>query len=244
MSVFFVSMKESERKARVELILYFIILCEVIYVLVKSMVNIGDIISNIVLGVTAVIVWEYTKEAQKSNEIQERPILNLNAKKNKDDRYSILKLKNVGRGPAYNVIISSLEIKGFVYSFSFNEPNFILGAEQSREIYVNVTTPDGGVEFYDNTSSLTFELFINRLFPRDMNPSLREIYCRTTTVFLINYEGVNNKSYYSIFRIYPKVWSMLGEHNLAIEYIESGNGVRTIPQTKGICSKKEVLLKG
>lgn len=179
--------------------------------------SLGDIANIVILSVTAWIVYLYTKAAQRSNDIQERPILNLYAKQNKNDKqYSILKLENVGEGPAYNIVISSLEVNNVVYSFSFNEPNFILGAEQKREINVNVTKPDGGAELYENANSHTFELFIDRLFPRDIDSSKREIHSQTAAIFLVNYEGVNKKSYYSIFRIYPKIWPMLRVYELAI----------------------------
>lgn len=212
--------------------------------MITYQLSLGDIANVVILAITAWIVYLYTKAAQRSNDIQERPILNLYAKQNKkDERYNTLKLENVGKGPAYNIVISPLEVNNFIYSFSFNEPNFILGVEQKREINVSVTKPDGGAELYENANSHTFELFIDRLFPRDIDPSQREIHSRKAAIFLVNYEGVNKKSYYSIFRIYPKIWPMLKVYELAIEYVESGDGVCDISQAREICKKKKVLLK-
>ncbi len=191
---------------------------------IEHELTLGDVGNIVILAITAWMVWIYTVEAQESNEIQEKPILNLYLKKNSDDRFSILKIQNVGKGPAYNIVIRSIKVDGFTYSFSFREPNFILGPDQPREVGFEVKTPNGGAELYENTNSHTFELFIDRLFPRSTDPSRYDLKKRGAAIFVISFEGLNSKKYHTVFRLYPKAWPLLNVYDLALEYISSGTG--------------------
>lgn len=210
---------------------------------IQHSLALGDIGNIVVLTITAWMVWIYTVEAQKSNEIQEKPILNLYLKENKhDNRFSILKIKNVGKGPAYNIVVSPIKVNGFSYLFSFNEPNFILGFDQGRELSINVLTPNNGVEVYESTNSHTFELFTDRLFLGDINSTGYDSTKMETTIFLINFEGLDSKKYYSIFRLYPKFWPLSRVYDLVLEYVKDGSGVCNMETAKKIAQKKSLAL--
>lgn len=178
--------------------------------------------------------WKSNKIAQKNNEIQEKPILNFYL------RGYEMRLRNVGNGPAYNIVISNIDAKNFTYSMDFNQPNFILEPHKDEKtLTFNVRTPSGGSEIFGSEPQY-FELFIDRLFPRDTDPKQYDSLKRSTAVFLINYQGLNSKSYYSIFRLYPKFWPLLNAYKLIIEYIESGNGECKLKKAKEICEKKNI----
>ena len=97
-------------------------------------ITIGEIITGLILLGTAVIVWLYTKAAQKSNEIQERPILNLYLRESNRGQNveRILRLRNVGKGPAYNIKFFGIKADGYTYYPHFNEPNPILESSLSK----------------------------------------------------------------------------------------------------------------
>lgn len=208
--------------------------------------TIGDVGNILVLIITAWMVWIYTEEAQKSNEIQERPILNLYLREEVEGRVKekILRLRNVGKGPAYNVRISSIKAKDHWYIPKFNQANFILEASKDeRSVDFDVLKPNGGFELYENYSHY-FELFVDRLFPRDIHDmKQKEVLKRSAAVFLINYEGVNKRAYYSIFRLYPKSWPLINVYDLLVEYVESGSGKMTIYDATRTCKNVKTLLK-
>lgn len=190
--------------------------------------------------------WESNEIAEESNEIQEKPILNLYLRDVKDGPVArkLLKLRNVGRGSAYNVGISEFETAHVTYSPYFNQPNFILEAGgDEKPIAFNVEKHDGGYELFEDYAR-DLELFVDRIFPRDTNPEHRDSLSRTAAIFLITYEGVNKKSYFSIFRIYPKIWPSISVYEVVIEYVESGDGKCDVAKAKQICAEKELLWKG
>lgn len=204
---------------------------------------------DIVLLVTLIVVLWYSKEtqvlreeqrksnkiSQKSNEIQERPILNFYL------RGYEMRLRNAGNGSAYNITISEINAKDFTYRANFDQPNFILEPHKDEKTFVfDVETPSGGAEIFGSEPRY-FELFIDRLFPRDADPNQYDMIKSTMAIFLINYQGLNNNFYYSIFRIYPKSWVLLNNYKLVVEYIESGDGKCDENKAKEMCNKKAVI---
>jgi len=208
-------------------------------------ITIGEIITGLILLGTAVIVWFYTKAAQRSNEIEEKPILNLYLREsNKGQNVErILRLRNVGKGPAYNIKFFGIEADGYTYYPHFNEPNPILengGDEKTVDLWV--ATPKGGVEVYD--SVLGFERFLMRLFKReDIQRGKYDELARSACVFLITYEGVNGNKYYSIFRIYSKIVPLLRVYDLVVEFISSGQGECNMPRAKELCNERPIMKK-
>lgn len=204
--------------------------------------SLGELISGSIFLITAVIVWFYTRAAQRSNEIQEKPILNLYLREAKEGAnvQRVLKLRNVGNGPAYNIRISDIEAGGYKYAFGFDEPNFILEREKDeRKIDFHVTTPDGGMEIFED--KLGFENFITRLFPKNTSPDDYGEHKRAAAIFSINYSGINKKSYHSIFRLYPTTWPLFSVYKLVVEFVDSGDGKCDLEKARTICESREIL---
>jgi len=203
-----------------------------------------EIINIIILSVTAWIVWRYTKAAQESNEIQERPILNLYLRESKvgSNTLCILRLRNVGNGPAYNIKFSGIEADGYIYYPYFDEPNPILennGDEKTVKLWV--ATPNNGVEAYGPTG---FERFLMRLFKTDaVQRGKYDELARSACVFLITYKGVNGKKYYSIFRVYSKIAPLLRVYDLVVEFILNGQGECNLITAKSLCGEHPIMKK-
>lgn len=205
-------------------------------------ITLGESINVAILAITAFIVILYTRAAQKSNEIREKPILNLYLREAKTGANieRTLRLRNVGRGPAYNISFASIEAGGYVYSPRLKEPNIILerdGDEKSVDFWVE--TPTGGVEAYDK--NIGFQFFLSRLFPSQAPKEEHEQRKRTSAMFLINYEGVNDKKYHSIFRLYSKIWPLLNVYDLVVEFILSGDGECNMNKAQQICSERKSI---
>ena len=216
----------------------------IINMIVKE-ITIGEIITTIILAGTALIVWFYTRAMQKSNEIQERPVLNLylrEAKEGSDTRYT-LRLRNVGNGPAYNIKFFGIKADDYTYHPYFDEANPILernGDEKTIKLWV--ATPREGVEVYDLGTG--FKLFLMRLFKTDnIRQGKYDKLARLACVFLIQYEGVNGNKYYSIFRIYSKIVPLLPVYDLVVEFITNRKGVCDMATAKCLCEKIPIMKK-
>lgn len=201
-------------------------------------------INTTILFITAIIVWIYTRAMQESNEIQQKPILNLNLVEEKlgSNTNYILKLKNIGNGPAYNISFFGVKTGEYTYYPYFNEPNLILekgGADKAVNLWVE--TQGGGVEVYDPSG---FNLFLRRLFTVELvkNGEYDEI-ARSAAVFLINYDGINGKTYYSIFRIYSKIAPLMPVYDLVVEFIGSGRKSINMQIAKTFCDRKPIMKK-
>lgn len=207
-------------------------------------ITIGEIFTIIVLIITAWIVWLYTKAAQKTNEIQEQPVLNLSLHGREEagsTRYA-LKVKNVGRAPAYNIVFSSLIAGEYKYHPLFrNKNNPVLEVEEEQDLYFWVHIEPNITEAYDRT--LGFEWFLQRFFPHNTPIEERENLKRSSAVFVINYDGISGQRYHSVFRVYSKIWSLSGIYDLVCELIQIGKGDIKRKEATSLCAEKETIPK-
>ena len=207
-------------------------------------ITLGEILNIIVLAGTAFIVWLYTKAAQKTNEIQEQPAINLTLTENNNGvntRYT-LKVKNVGRAPAYNVIFSPLISGQYTYHPYFrDEANPVLEVGNEHELHFWVKKSPNSTEAYERI--LGFQFFLQRFFPQNADQTKHEELKRTSAIFVFNYEGINGKKYHSVFRIYSKIWPLLGIYDLVSELIRIAEGRCIYKEAKMLCSGKETIPK-
>lgn len=200
-----------------------------------------EFLSLLVLAITGVVVWIYTKAAQKSNEISERPIINLELEENFTGFSSggvttrEFSLVNVGSGPAYNVQISDIAVSDYVYHPKFNEPTSILNKDEKKVLSFWLKHPDGGVEQYD------VDRFLLRLFVENIS-SLEEYEeaARKRGVFVITYENISGDTYYSVFRFYSKLRPLPDNYDLIIEFIKNGKGLISTEKAQKICKEKPI----
>jgi len=215
--------------------------------IVCEIITIGELINVVILAITAIIVWLYTRAMQKSNEIQERPVLNLYLRESKVGQHinRTLRLRNIGNGPAYNIMFFGIKASEYTYYPYFNEPNPILergGDEKTINLWAE--TPKGGVESYDLMTG--FQRFLMRLFKTEsIQDGKYDDFARSACVFLITYENINGNKYYSVFRIYSKIVPLLGSYDLVVEFISSGRKKLMIGTSKAkkLCNKRQIMKK-
>lgn len=182
-----------------------------------SQITVGEAATVVVLGITAVIVWKYTKAVQESNEIAQRPVVNLYLRNNGDS----LALRNVGNSSAYNIKVQDITLVTVpddpsestrVYRLNLTDFNTILeskgGQGDERLLYVEVKHL--GQEKFKEVPTSEFLQSLIRIAQRG-DKSFADFY--------ISYEGVTGKRYYSYFKVYnpepPRpTWS--------IDFVERG----------------------
>lgn len=200
-----------------------------------------SIINTLVLAITAWIVWEYTKAAQQSNEIQERPVLNLKAIQDRVGTNSItyFKVKNIGKGPAYNIAISTIRTEGgYVYGpYLKEDTNSMLEVGDEEEIKFWVHTPTGGTEVYERV--LGFQFFARRLFALRENRATEQVR-KTSAIFIVHYEGLGNRKYYALFRFYPTLELVL-DNDIFLEFVASGRGSINREEAVRVCESKALI---
>jgi hypothetical protein len=180
-----------------------------------------QIASLIILAATGWIVWLYTRAAQRSNEIQEEPILNLRFHETTihagGSREGNIFIKNIGKGPAYDIRFEKIELPegNNIYSYRFHLDNPMLEPLQEIQLDMAVRISTGGTE----QSSMSRFLF--RLVPPTLRADTIERARKNPAIFLVHYKGVNGKIYYSVFSFYstlPPVGDMV------IQFIARGVG--------------------
>ena len=167
-----------------------------------------QILSTSILAVTAWIVWKYTEAAQKGNEIQWQPILNLYLEAEN------LFLANVGRGPAYNVSVEDIQLKGNTQKFYLDTPNIIIeqgGVKGDILVKTHAQLASGGTEIPD-TSIFLFRISANTV--RSQEDIER---AKKGVVLSISYTAVGGRRHTSRFRIYD---SAPPSQSFVVEFVE------------------------
>jgi hypothetical protein len=188
-------------------------------------------IANIILGTlnflvilaTAIIVWIYTRATQRSNEIQEEPLLNLCFEEihTGGARMGKLFLKNIGKGPAYSISFEKFNLKNYVYTFYLE--NRLLETGEKVIVKSIAKTPDGGTEFTESDNNLWF---LSRLVTKTIKTkSVTE----NTAFFVINYVGSNRKNYYTMFAFYPDIPAV---GDMQVQFLKRGQGKASIKEAK------------
>jgi hypothetical protein len=203
---------------------------------ITSMTTIEKIetINAILLALTTVMVWFYTRAAQRSNEIQEEPLLSLSFKDttplgNSSTRGEI-RVKNIGKGSAYNIQIEPFPVAGYFYKFYLENPS--LEQLESAGLKAFVKTPNDGVEIYDSMG-----LFA-RLIPQTLRPETLEYARNNPAIFVIHYQGVNGKKYSSAFALYS---TLPPAGDIIVQFIVRGNKSLSLTSAKKIWLSSEKI---
>ncbi len=207
-------------------------------------ISLGELINALILIGTAYIVWIYTKAAQRSNDIQEQPIINLllQEENNGANTFYTLIVRNAGRAPAYNITFLPLLADDYVYRPYFRkEASPILEPEDERELHFWVHRHPNITEAYERV--LGFQRFLMRFFPDTTEQARHEEVKRTAAIFVINYESANGKKYHSVFRVYSKIWALLGVYDMVAEFIEIAEGHSDAVRAKDVCAAKPTIPK-
>ena len=174
----------------------------------------------IVLFITALIVWEYTKAAQRSNEIQEEPLIHFIFKNTSPPGGSLngtISVKNIGKGPAYGLIIEKFYINEYCYKFYLEDT--LLDPQETKPLSVFVRKEP------NITESSGIETFLNRLFPQGFVTN----YSIESAIFLAHFKDVNNKIHHTVFALYSNViWGQ----EIVMQYVERGEGRLTLEQAR------------
>lgn len=200
-----------------------------------SLNDILSILNLIILAITAIIIFVYTKAAQKTNEIQEKPVINLqfiNSTRSGGQLDGSFRLKNIGRGCAYNISFEHISLKEGEVTLTYKpfiEEEVLEVGESVENLKMFTSGSDGRTE--GNMSRFFFRMSL----PENENRQgqNREL---CAVIFVINYEGVNGDSYHSIFRFYPR---LILAYDPKMQFIKHGDGKYTKEMAEAFCSKIE-----
>ncbi len=198
-------------------------------------ISVGDVI----LLITAVIVYWYTKAAQKTNEIQERPVIHLYFEQRQNNggaRLGNIFIKNIGRSIAHDIKIRPIRVfqenRGeCVTTFYLDYP--ILEPNESKELKTVTRVPGNGTE--GNDQNLMW--FITRAIPDTLHQAehdrLRKKY---PAVFLVSYKNIDSEPYYSIFDFYSTVTAV---GDILLQLVQYGKGKTSYWNSKRLARKNK-----
>lgn len=191
----------------------------------QDMLGIANVI---ILFLTGIVVCFYTREAQRSNEIQEEPLINLSFKDT--TRGAMMQsdgeifVKNIGKGPAYNITLERFIVAGYSYRFYLKTP--FLEANQERLLDAVIRTPDDGTEYFGSSG---MKWFLSRLVQAKFDPKTIEEAKENPAIFVVHCTGINGKIYHYAFALYsdlPPVGDMV------VQFVTKGRGKLSIEDAK------------
>src|SRR3989344_3674470 len=158
--------------------------------------------SDLILFITAIIVWIYTRAAQKANELQESPCVILSFQEttqpNNSSRDGKIRIKNIGKGPAYDInILPFITKEGEkIYTYTFYTESRTLKPSEEDQLKMWIKTQKG-------VESSEMRRFLFRIIPETLDNRIHdEIQAERPALFIVNYKGLNGKKYHSIYRLY------------------------------------------
>jgi hypothetical protein len=188
------------------------------------------------IGIGVAIFW-YSLETmlvRKSmifqNELEQRPIVDLYLRPEKQTYKDVKEkewfaLRNIGRGVAYNIRVKNIEINTFKCKLFFKCANQIL-APLGDERPLHMITQTKG---YEKCGMIMHEV----------DDFLREIKYPNFVLFLVTYQNVQGKLFYSLFRLYNRIAP--AEHPI-IEFIRNSSGSISLEQAWADCKRRQMKL--
>lgn len=170
-----------------------------IFILVGFWFKFLDFASSIQIAIFAALLW-YSFEtrdlkisSELNNELEQKPIVDLFFRTKTDSHEEYFRLRNSGKGVAYNIKVEPINIDEKTFNFYFNDPNAILAPlKDEQTIHIDARNGKGHLgsrqlDFFKNTVSP------QKVFSKD---DLKEV------IFLISYENAVKQKFCRIFRFY------------------------------------------
>ncbi|MDO8669485.1 MAG: hypothetical protein Q7K65_04285 [Candidatus Buchananbacteria bacterium] len=146
---------------------------------------------------------EMRREMATQNELEQKPIIDLYYRPAKPEHKKYFRLRNSGKGTAYNINVGDLKIDNQSFKFYFEDPNSILivGEEKTLDIIAsyndtkgNEHTPGDGIEFFFNSvGQKSFNALEKNNFKKISEPIKIEV--------IIHYENAVKKKFKRFFTI-------------------------------------------
>jgi len=173
-----------------------LLLNKIPYLSISGLASLSD---KILFATFLALIWyawetrKMRKEMVVQNELEQKPIVDLfyRPKTTKHDEY--LRLRNSGKGVAYNINVQTITIENKKFKFYLDDPNLILtplGNEQTLHVdaWNNKShLGEGQLHFLKNTISP------QTIYSKNDLKKIR---------FIIFYENANKKKYQRIFEFY------------------------------------------
>lgn len=206
---------ESVKNFKNETLLFLLVILGIVTNAAPNYINIDVSISDRILFITFLaLLWyawetgEMKKEMVKQTELEQKPIIDLFYRLKTNEHEEYLRLRNSGKGVAYNIQVKPIIIEDRKFKFYFNDPNLILtplGKEQTLHVDAydrNKHLGEGQLDFFKNTISP------QTIYSKD---DLRE------ANFMISYKNANKKKYQRIFKFYCATQAT---DNFKVKFIE------------------------
>ena len=150
--------------------------------------------------------WEtgkMRKEMFIQNELEQKPIVDLYYQPATSKHEKYFRLRNSGKGIAYNINIDDIKIDSGDFKFYFNDPNSILITGEEKTLHVignyknkdgNECTPGDGISFFFNSVG-------QKYFEKLDENGFRDLSTQSKIEIIISYKNTLNKKFKRFFTI-------------------------------------------
>jgi hypothetical protein len=141
------------------------------------------------------------------------------AQTNLHHRDGTIMVKNIGKGPAYEISFQNIELpeegRDGLFSYRFYIDSQLLESGHDTPLKMFIRTPGGGTE------GSGMSRFLFRLVPQNMRVGTVEEHRNNPVIFLVHYFGMDRKLYHSIFILYSEL-APVGD--MVMQYVHRGTG--------------------
>ncbi|MFA4880013.1 MAG: hypothetical protein WC650_00115 [Candidatus Doudnabacteria bacterium] len=158
--------------------------------------NFGD---SIQICIFVALLWysfetrELKLSSKLNNELEQKPIVDLFFRPATADHEEYFRLRNSGKGVAYEIQVRPIVIERKRFKFYFDDPNLILTPlDDEKTLYIdawdgNNHLGEGQLDFFKNTIS---------------PPTIHDKNDLKEAKFIITYENAGDEKFYKIFKFY------------------------------------------
>jgi len=152
------------------------------------------------LCIFTALLW-YSFETRENNKIEQKPIVDLYFRPVTSEHKEYFRLRNTGKGVAYNInvesiIIDKIDNSKYIFSFRIKDPNLMLaplGDEKTLDIFCETIAQNNNRTWISDVRALN--LFKDLVLAK-------EVANFQNVKFIISFENINRKKFERIFRFF------------------------------------------
>jgi hypothetical protein len=185
-------------------------------------------LNDFILLITAAFIIAYTHETQKmkeemvkQTELEQKPIVDFFYRPATLKHEQYLRLRNSGKGVAYNIEVETIKENDRSFEFYFEDPNLILTLNDEQTLLVNAkywNEQEGKIWPNDSLNYFLTECVTKRTWENkdeDNKEILRE---KQKTKLVISYENAVSQKFKRFFYIYEQIVKTDNKKQYEVEF--------------------------
>jgi len=184
--------------------------------------------NDFILLITAAFIIFYTRETQKMKEemvkqtkLEQKPIVDFFYRPATPKHKEYLRLRNSGKGVAYNIEVETIKESDRSFEFYFKDPNLILTLNDEQTLLINAKYKnEQGVETWPNDPLNYFltECVTKRTWENKDENNKKILSEKQKTKLVISYGNAVNQKFKRFFYIYEQIVKADNKKEYEVEF--------------------------